>query len=479
MSVVVELQGVSKAYGERVVLRDIDLTVSEHQAVVLIGASGSGKSTLLRCVNLLEEIDDGDVLLDGEVVTDPSVNPDDVRRRIGIVFQAFNLFPHLTVLDNVTLSPVRVHGVPKAQAEEEARALLARVGLAGRERDYPDRLSGGQQQRVAIVRAVATKPRLLLLDEITSALDPELVGEVLEVVGELKRDGMTMIVATHEMGVRPPRGERGLLPARGRHPRARRPRAGAGGPAGAGDAPLPAAGAGGAAGVGRSRRGQLSNGRTAECPTRHAGARLTAARRAPPVRGEGVAHLPTARRSSVEPPLRPVGADARPAEEEARRADLLASQRPEPRAPAQPGQAPAAAGARARRRGARARARVPPAARRRDGGEPGARRLHARRRAARRRPPLRLPELEPPAAAPRRRRALLPLAASPGRRRARSTDDGALVDEFLRLACLVYSNDDPARWQRATRAAGGAAGARRRVAARRRGRRRRRRPPSA
>ncbi len=200
MSVVVQLQGVSKAYGERVVLRDIDLTVSEHEAVVLIGASGSGKSTLLRCVNLLEEIDDGDVLLDGEVVTDPSVNPDDVRRRTGIVFQAFNLFPHLTVLDNVTLSPVRVHGVPKGQAEEEARALLARVGLAGRERDYPDRLSGGQQQRVAIVRAVATKPRVLLLDEITSALDPELVGEVLEVVGELKRDGMTMIVATHEMG---------------------------------------------------------------------------------------------------------------------------------------------------------------------------------------------------------------------------------------------------------------------------------------
>ena len=199
MSVVAELQGVSKAYGERVVLRDIDLTVSEHEAVVLIGASGSGKSTLLRCVNLLEEIDDGDVLLDGEVVTDPSVNPDDVRRRIGIVFQAFNLFPHLTVLDNVTLSPMRVHGLSRAQAEEEARALLDRVGLAGRERDYPDRLSGGQQQRVAIVRAVATKPRLLLLDEITSALDPELVGEVLEVVGELKRDGMTMIVATHEM----------------------------------------------------------------------------------------------------------------------------------------------------------------------------------------------------------------------------------------------------------------------------------------
>jgi polar amino acid transport system ATP-binding protein len=199
VSVVVEIQNVSKAYGERVVLRDIDLRVSEHQAVVLIGASGSGKSTLLRCVNLLEEIDDGDILLDGEVVTDPSVNPDVVRRRIGIVFQAFNLFPHLTVLENVTLSPMRVHGVARAEAEREARALLDRVGLAGREGDYPDRLSGGQQQRVAIVRAVATKPRVLLLDEVTSALDPELVGEVLEVVGELKRDGMTMIVATHEM----------------------------------------------------------------------------------------------------------------------------------------------------------------------------------------------------------------------------------------------------------------------------------------
>jgi polar amino acid transport system ATP-binding protein len=197
---VVELRGVTKAYGEREVLRGIDLAVDEHRAVVLIGASGSGKSTLLRCVNLLEEIDDGDVLLDGEVVTDPAVDVDGVRRRIGIVFQAFNLFPHLNVLDNVTLAPVRVHGIARQQAEEEARALLARVGMEGRERDFPDRLSGGQQQRVAIVRAVATRPRLLLLDEVTSALDPELVGEVLAVVGELKADGMTMMVATHEMG---------------------------------------------------------------------------------------------------------------------------------------------------------------------------------------------------------------------------------------------------------------------------------------
>jgi polar amino acid transport system ATP-binding protein len=196
---VVELKGVTKAYGDRPVLRGIDLAVDEHRAVVLIGASGSGKSTLLRCVNLLEDIDDGDVLLDGQVVTDPNVDRDTVRRRIGIVFQAFNLFPHLSALDNVTLAPVRAHGVPRARAEAEARELLARIGLAGRERDFPDRLSGGQQQRVAIVRAVATRPRVLLLDEVTSALDPELVGEVLALVGELKAEGMTMIVATHEM----------------------------------------------------------------------------------------------------------------------------------------------------------------------------------------------------------------------------------------------------------------------------------------
>jgi polar amino acid transport system ATP-binding protein len=174
--------------------------VPEHHAVALIGASGSGKSTLLRCVDLLEEIDDGDVLLDGEVITDPSVDPVVVRRRLGMVFQAFNLFPHKTVLDNVVLGPVRAHGVAAAEARERGRELLARFGLAGREDDKPDNLSGGQQQRVAIVRALATAPRALLLDEVTSALDPELVGEVLAVVRDLKADGMTMIIATHEMG---------------------------------------------------------------------------------------------------------------------------------------------------------------------------------------------------------------------------------------------------------------------------------------
>lgn len=194
-----EVTGVTKQFGERAVLRGIDLAVPEHQAVVLIGASGSGKSTLLRCIDLLEQIDDGDVLLDGEVVTDPAINPDTVRRRIGMVFQAFNLFPHMTVLQNITLAPMRVHGASRSEAAAYARELLERFGLPGRERDYPDRLSGGQQQRVAIVRAIATRPRVLLLDEITSALDPELVGEVLEVVHDLKRDGMTMIIATHEM----------------------------------------------------------------------------------------------------------------------------------------------------------------------------------------------------------------------------------------------------------------------------------------
>jgi polar amino acid transport system ATP-binding protein len=197
---VLTVQGVTKAYGETPVLRGVDLSVHEHRAVALIGASGSGKSTLLRCVDLLEEIDDGDVLLDGEVVTDPSVDPVRVRRRLGLVFQAFNLFPHLTVLENVVLAPVRVHGVARAKAAEDARALLARFGLEGREDQHPDRLSGGQQQRVAIVRALAARPRALLLDEVTSALDPELVGEVLELIRELKADGMTMLIATHEMG---------------------------------------------------------------------------------------------------------------------------------------------------------------------------------------------------------------------------------------------------------------------------------------
>jgi polar amino acid transport system ATP-binding protein len=199
MSAVLDIRGVTKAYGDRAVLRGIDLAVPEHAAVALIGASGSGKSTLLRCIDLLDEIDDGDVLLDGEVITDPSVDPVGVRRRLGMVFQAFNLFPHLSALENVVLAPVRAHGVARGEAERQARELLARFGLEGREHEHPDRLSGGQQQRVAIARALATRPRALLLDEVTSALDPELVGEVLATVRELKRDGMTMLIATHEM----------------------------------------------------------------------------------------------------------------------------------------------------------------------------------------------------------------------------------------------------------------------------------------
>jgi polar amino acid transport system ATP-binding protein len=196
---VLEVRGVTKAYGDAEVLRGIDLEVPEHKAVALIGASGSGKSTLLRCVDLLEEIDDGDVLLDGEVITDPAVDVNAVRRRLGLVFQAFNLFPHMTVLENVALGPVRAQGVAADEARERGRELLERFGLGGREDEKPDNLSGGQQQRVAIVRALATRPRALLLDEVTSALDPELVGEVLAVVRDLKADGMTMIIATHEM----------------------------------------------------------------------------------------------------------------------------------------------------------------------------------------------------------------------------------------------------------------------------------------
>ena len=196
---VIEIQNVTKAFGERAVLEGVDLSVAEHQAVALIGASGSGKSTLLRCVDLLEEIDDGDILLDGEIITDPSVDPVAIRRRLGFVFQAFNLFPHMTVLENVTIRAVRSGQMTKAEARDRARELLDRFGLAGREDDRPERLSGGQQQRVALVRAVAPNPRALLLDEVTSALDPELVGEVLEVVRELKDEGMTMVIATHEM----------------------------------------------------------------------------------------------------------------------------------------------------------------------------------------------------------------------------------------------------------------------------------------
>ena len=197
---VIEVRGVTKAFGEVPVLRGIDLVVPEHGAVALIGASGSGKSTLLRCIDLLEPIDDGDVLLDGAVVTDPSVEPVAVRRSLGMVFQAFNLFPHLTALENVALAPVRAQGLGRAEARERAAELLARFGLAGREGERPDNLSGGQQQRVAIARALATRPRALLLDEITSALDPELVGEVLEVVRDLKAQGTTMLVTTHEVG---------------------------------------------------------------------------------------------------------------------------------------------------------------------------------------------------------------------------------------------------------------------------------------
>jgi polar amino acid transport system ATP-binding protein len=196
---VLEVRGVTKAFGEREVLRGIDLTVREHEAVALIGASGSGKSTLLRCVDLLEEIDDGDVFLDGEPITDPSVEPVSVRRRLGLVFQAYNLFPHMTALENVMLGERHAHGASRAEAEERGRALLARFGLGGREDDRPDNLSGGQQQRIAIARSFAGRPRVLLLDEITSALDPELVGEVLEAVRDLKGEGMTMLIATHEM----------------------------------------------------------------------------------------------------------------------------------------------------------------------------------------------------------------------------------------------------------------------------------------
>ncbi|MEJ7748718.1 MAG: amino acid ABC transporter ATP-binding protein [Candidatus Limnocylindrales bacterium] len=178
----------------------MDLVVAEHEVVCLIGASGSGKSTLLRCINLIESIDAGRILIDGEEITAVGVDVDRIRRQIGIVFQAFNLFPHLSVLDNVTLAPRRVVHTPREAAEEAALALLDRFGLAERAADFPDRLSGGQQQRVAIVRALAMRPKLLLLDEITSALDPELVAEVLSVIRELAASGMTMVIATHEMG---------------------------------------------------------------------------------------------------------------------------------------------------------------------------------------------------------------------------------------------------------------------------------------
>ena len=194
------LDGIRKSFGDNVVLRDIDLVVERGQCVVLIGASGSGKSTLLRCVNLLEVVDDGRILLEEDDITDPRIDADAVRARMGVVFQAYNLFPHLTVLDNITLAPVRVHKVAKAEARERAMAMLERVGLADRAAARPDELSGGQQQRVAIARALVNDPTLMLLDEVTSALDPELVGEVLDLLGSLRDEGMTMILNTHEMG---------------------------------------------------------------------------------------------------------------------------------------------------------------------------------------------------------------------------------------------------------------------------------------
>ncbi len=196
---ILEVANLRKTYGDKVVLADIDLTVSPSDVICLIGASGSGKSTLLRCLNLLEEIDDGVVVFQGEEVSDPRCDRRAVRGRMGMVFQSFNLFPHLTVLDNVTLAPRKVHGVPRREAEERARELLSRFGLADKADAHPDRLSGGQQQRVALVRALATRPALLLLDEITAALDPELVGEVLGIVRDLAAEGTTMVLATHEM----------------------------------------------------------------------------------------------------------------------------------------------------------------------------------------------------------------------------------------------------------------------------------------
>jgi polar amino acid transport system ATP-binding protein len=197
---VLELRGVVKRYGETTVLDGIDLRVDEGQVVTLIGASGSGKSTLLRCVNLLETVDDGEILLEGTDIADPRRKPGPAQRRMAIVFQAFNLFPHMTALQNVTLAPRVVHGLPAKEATERAHELLRRVGLDAFAGAYPDRLSGGQQQRVAIARALAVQPRLLLLDEITSALDPELVGEVLAIVRELARGSSTILMATHEMG---------------------------------------------------------------------------------------------------------------------------------------------------------------------------------------------------------------------------------------------------------------------------------------
>ena len=195
-----ELQSVTKSFGDNLVCRGIDLSIAEGEMVCLIGASGSGKSTLLRCMNLLEPIDDGIILLDGADISEPGLDPQPVRQRIGIVFQSFNLFPHMTAVENVMLAPRRVHSKTCDQLLPEVTELFTRFGLADRMNHYPDQLSGGQQQRVAIVRALAMRPEIMLFDEITSALDPELVGEVLDVLRQLRASGMTMVLATHEMG---------------------------------------------------------------------------------------------------------------------------------------------------------------------------------------------------------------------------------------------------------------------------------------
>jgi polar amino acid transport system ATP-binding protein len=197
---VLEIIDLRKSFGETLVLHDVNLTVPEHTATVLIGASGSGKSTLLRCINLLEPIDDGLILLDGQEISDPTINVDVIRRKLGIVFQSFNLFPHMTIRENITLAPIKVQGKSRDEANELADGLLKRFDLMEKADEYPDRLSGGQQQRAAIIRSIAVNPRLLLLDEVTSALDPVLVNEVLSIVRDLKSDGMTMVLATHEMG---------------------------------------------------------------------------------------------------------------------------------------------------------------------------------------------------------------------------------------------------------------------------------------
>jgi polar amino acid transport system ATP-binding protein len=200
VSALLELRNIRKSFSTELVLDNLSLEVPEHTATVLIGASGSGKSTLLRCINLLESIDDGEIYLDGQEISDPLVNVDEVRRKLAMVFQSFNLFPHMSVLENIMLAPIKVQGKSKEEARAQGIELLQRFGLSEKFDQYPDRLSGGQQQRVAIIRSLALNPRVLLLDEVTSALDPVLVNEVLSVVRDLKSDGMTMVLATHEMG---------------------------------------------------------------------------------------------------------------------------------------------------------------------------------------------------------------------------------------------------------------------------------------